>query len=755
MKKRLVSILLISTIILSLTGCGSDSETISQLNSISALNSESSVTSNYSLSATDEQEMIYAQVSDRQLLDLSALTACSDSEIQQVTSYMNQVDEQLIGNIDITNYKDQEEKFASSGLVNDNAVIDSSLTDYLLTFMQQTPYYWQRTKTTIRGMDSSTRSIVVDVTYKTIDFTKEVKRDSSIVLGDPNYDTLVAARYNKWITILSTRQNNPNNAMLPEYEALFEEAYGDVNLIFEEQNEYTPTVEIYNTGNQKTYSGLIDSDYEKSGGTMTVRYILVPNYVLGINLGLTCEHMYVTDYQLDEDCTANLSTFTAEGYATVTDSIYSLIYSYFTCLDESDFNGLYSLTNNFATLDKHYQDVFNSTYQKHDGYSISLFDITGTHITCGVTISTKERAKNSNMTYPVYTDRYYMELELVDDALKVDNMILISRSLEGEPAISDEEVDTSGFTATIELDNDDRVAIEKLICNFSAIQLNQDTTSDDFSAIVDTSISTNQLSALKTNMTSLTGVKKVVFLQNYQQGTSNYASVKCKELYQDATNAIVEATATYEFILKGGAWYIYNYDVNSSIKLDTTNLTTNNSLCLVSPGKVESYTSQITGSVSTNLDEVSDISVSFDHKEYTPELKVVKEQGLVLYTGDDVTDDMLSVACGVGDMTYTTLDSLDTFISSWESELSTTDYVSYGTEFKEIYLSAVAYYYNTVENRFSDNMAQSEASEEIQTVIDEFKGKVGLIDSNDYTESVKVLLDDVTTNLGDLGRLCN
>ena len=112
-------------------------------------------------------------------------------------------------------------------------------------------------------------------------------------------------------------------------------------------------------------------------------------------------------------------------------------------------------------------------------------------------------------------------------------------------------------------------------------------------------------------MTSLTGAKKVVFLKNYQQGTSNYASVKCKELFQDDKNAIVEANTTYEFIMKGGNWYIYNYDVNSSVKLDTTNLTTTGSLCLVSPGKIESYTSQIKGSTSTNLDEVSDISVSF------------------------------------------------------------------------------------------------------------------------------------------------
>ena len=167
--------------------------------------------------------------------------------------------------------------------------------------------------------------------------------------------------------------------------------------------------------------------------------------------------------------------------------------SYFTCIDESDFDGLNKLTSNFAGLDKYYEDVFDSTYQKHQGYSVSLFNIVGTHITCGVTISTKERAKGSNMSLPVYTDRYYMELELVDDKLKVSNMTLISRHLEGEPAITEAEVDSTGFTGVIELNNDDRLAIEKLICDFGVLQLTNNTKSDDFTKVVDTSIATNQL----------------------------------------------------------------------------------------------------------------------------------------------------------------------------------------------------------------------------------------------------------------------
>lgn len=746
MKKKILSLMLIATTVVSLTGCG-DSDTITELNNISALNAESSVSSNYNLSYTDEQEMIYAQVSNRQLLDLSALSACSSNEIQQVRNYMDSIDNQLVGKVKVVDYSDDLTRRTSQGLVTDDAVVNATLTDYLLSFMQQTPYYWQRTKTTIRGIDSKSRSIVVDVTYKTIGYEKEVQKDSTITLGDPNYDTLVKSRYTKYINILSTMQTNPGDPTLPEKVNDFKTYFGEPEDIIEEQNKYKPTTCIYNSGNQKTYTGLIDSDAEKSTGTMTVRYILVPEYVLGINLGVDCKHMYITDFSLDNDVTKNMSAFTQEGYQTVTDSVYSLIYSYFTALDESDFDGLYKLTDNFQTLDKHYQDVFDSTYQKHDGYSISLFDITGTHIKCGVTISTKERAKNSNMTLPVYTDRYYMELELVGDTLKVDNMVLLSRKLEGEPAITEDEVEDTGFSANIDLDNDDKVSIEKLICNFSSLQLQEDTTSDSFSSLVDTSITTNQLSALKTNMTSLTGAKKVVFLQNYQQGTSNYASVKCKELFQDDKNAIVEATTTYEFIMKGGNWYIYNYDVNSSVKLDTTNLTTTGSLCLVSPGKIESYTSQIKGSTSTNLDEVSDISVSFDHKEYTPTEKDGNvEQGYVQYTSADIGADEYNQVKDVAGLSYSSIDDLNKDIEAVELALTSSE----GTDGNvgTIIYQSMAVYLNIANSYYMDEVSKQDAMDTAKTNMSNVKSLLdNLKKNNPSLDTQCTSLDKVLSDL--------
>ena len=738
MRKVLVVVVL-SCLLLS--ACDSGNADVARLAQTEALNTDASnTTKKADMSWSDEQSMIYAQVSDRKLLDLNALSVCSDSEIQQVRNYMDLVDSQLTGLVDVSNTTvTGVEDSAVDGLIEDNSILDVRMTDYLLTFMEKTPYYWQRSKTTIRGIDSKSRSVVVDVQYKTIGFDKEVKKDSTIVRGDANYKKLVESRYNKWVAILAMKYEDRNNALLPKLEADFKRYWGDPKDIIAEQRRYGNTADIFYTGNQKTYSGLVDTVADKGTGTLTVRYILVPKYVLGVNLGLTCNHLYITDFSLDKDITANLSSFTKEGYQTVTDSVYALVNSYFTCIDESDFDGLNKLTSNFAGLDKYYEDVFDSTYQKHQGYSVSLFNIVGTHITCGVTISTKERAKGSNMSLPVYTDRYYMELELVDDKLKVSNMTLISRHLEGEPAITEAEVDSTGFTGVIELNNDDRLAIEKLICDFGVLQLTNNTKSDDFTKVVDTSIATNQLDSLKESLASLTGVRKVVYLQNYQQGNSNYASVKCKEFFQDATNAIIEASSVYEFILKGGRWYIYNYTILSSIRLDTTNLQTTNSLCMIENGKVASYNSQIKSTASANLDEVPDISVSFEHKEYTPAVKKgVSEQGRVLYTRNDITDAIFNKVLktlGVGD------------IKSFNKALGVISDTSLKTQIKNIMYDGVAIYMNKTDSRYKNNSEMlsvvSDWNSLVQSATDRLKGVSNDSESIEPLRKVLTMLSNI------------
>lgn len=740
MKKVLVLTLVASMLVGVLSGCGAQSD-IDELNKLQATNTDAKVQQNYKLSYSDEQDMIYSQVSDRTLLDLTTLTACSDNELQQVINYLDSVDAQLCGT-------------ASS---NDDDVIDSCFTDYLLCEFERTPYYWQRSQAVVRGIDAESRSIIVDVTYKTIDFEKDVQEESKIVLGEPSYEKKLQVRYDKWLEILNAKYNNSSSMEWQQNYDSFVKYYGDPDLIIKSQSNYSLTENVFETGNQKTYQGLINSSAEESGATMLVRYVLVPNYVLGVNLGITCKHLYVLDYKLDNDITAGLELFTEEGYATVTDSVYELVYSYFQCIDEDDYSGLYSLTYDFGKLDKYYEDMFDTTYRKHDGFTISLFDITGTHITCGINIASKVRAKGSNMTFPSYTDRYYAELELVDGKLQVENLVLLSRTIEGEPAITTDEASTSGFAATIDLNNDDKLEIEQLICDFSAIQLAQDTTSDNFAKIVDISMETSDLSTLKENMTSLSGVRKVAWISNYQQGTSNYASVKCKELYQYDDNSITEASVTYDFIMKGGRWYVYSYNVLSSVRLSTTNLATTGCLCLVSPNKVESYTSQVRGTSSTGTATVSDASVVYDYKEYTPTLKTGSvEQGLDTSAAYDLSsadfDEYVAklfetaglgsyedfvVNCSVVDDYLTQLD--ETLVGKYEESIK----------------GYVAVYYNIVNNRYATDLDKASALESANAVVADLNEQVSNIEISEESGITQREFDDALKPVTSTLSLCD
>lgn len=627
MRKKVVLLLLVGVLSSSvLTGC--TNEEIDELNSISALNTESNV-STLKLSASDEEAAIYAQVSDRTLLDLTTLEKVDKTDEQAVISYMESVDAQLCGTLS-----------SSEG------VIEDYYTDYLLMEFEKTPYFWQRSEMNIRGMDAKSRSIIVDITYRTIDYEKDVQGSSYIALGEPNYEQKMQVRFERWLGILSQKYGYSNTSWESDYNQ-FVSVYGEPADIIEAQKATSLTTRIYEKGIQGTYNGLVDSEEEKSHATMVVRYILVPQYTLGINQGFNCEHMYLLSYALSDDPTDGRELYNEEGSAKIVDSVYELIYSIHQSEDEDNYLGLYSLIHSFESLDKYYNDLFDTSYRKHDNFTISLFDVSGTTIECGVTVSAKVRAKGSNMTMPIYKQRWYYVIELIDGKLQVTNAVLLSSELEGEPTINTEEIETTGFTSKIVLDNEDKRSLENLIANFGTLQLLGDTSSDKFSEVVDTSISTSQMSILKESMASISGATRVTWISSYLQGQSNYASIKCKELFQKSDNSITEATVTYEFINKGNKWYVYSYTVNSSAKLDTTDLATKGSLCIVVPGEVKDMHSQVvtTGGNTENSAEAGIVGTITKYEVYEPVAKTgVQETGLAVYNSGNLTEEDFKLA---------------------------------------------------------------------------------------------------------------
>ena len=655
--KRLVAGMLVLTTSLGLlTGCGQDMN-YSEVSNAIALGGESSINSlAYQLSYTEQQKLVYAQVSNKTLLDLAYFNKCTPDVKQQVTSYMDTLDSVLTGQVRNCT-RDSLLEYLETW--DEKQVMKQEYANYIAFLFAQSPYYWQRSSMNIIGESTQTGYIVCDVIYETINYKKEVLPKSTIANGAPLYNKLTENRYNSWCEILELCMDSgvsikdlegyvasgatPANEDVTEAVRLFKlwtKSYGDYKAVYEEQKRYgfdrIDLIDyLYNSKNQVGYTGLIDHEAEQSGAQMTVRYILQPNIVLGINQGYTCTNVYLTDYKLDNDITKDKSIFTAEGYATITDAVYELMYSYFKCIDEANHTGLYSIMQDYAESDKYYQDYFDYTINKHNSFSVSLFDITGTHITCGINVSSKQRPRGTKMTAPIYTDRYYVEIDLIGNKLQISNITLLSRKLEGEPNINAVKQDESGFSQKITLTDLDKKQIETQINNFSMYQLQANDMGTGLEEILDYSISNANMASLKTNMLSLKGDKKLIFLQSYIQGANGYALVKCRELFQKGNEPITEAIVQYELMLKGNKWYIVDYNVLSSFKSTSTQLHVTGYMSLVTPEKVEAYNSQ----VNTNTKPDKENNTNIETIEYSNYNPVTKQPINTLHKDDTSTGD--------------------------------------------------------------------------------------------------------------------
>lgn len=735
-KKKIVGLLLIGVTML--TGCGSGAE-LSSLNDMKAAQSTQYATQSKAMSALDSERQTYERVTARKLLDISTLEKVDASEQSQAVRYMDSFNDGLTGKKDVHVRESETTNYTELNPLNEDLI------NYLLVVMEQTPYYWQRTSMTIQGRDPDTRAIVADVTYSTIGFKKDVKDNSSIPLGSKNYDKLIKTRYERYMNYLSNKYNGGGGSHVDAAAILkrWEKSYGKAKKVYESQRNLSMLQQVYESGNQITYKGLIDNDAEQSTATMTVRFVITPSYVLGVNTGMTCNQAYILNYSLDSDPTEGLKAFTDEGYQTVTDNVYALLHSYFTAIDESDHNGLYKLTRNYGSLDKSFQDQFDNSYQKHDGYTLTIFNIQGTRITCGVTAAVKQRARGADMTMPMYDDRYLFDIVLDGDNLKVKDMVLISREIVGEPAINEgaksKKEELSGFTSTIDLSDEDKRTIEQLIIQFSQLQLKRDTSSQDFSKVVDISIPEGDLSTFKTNMMSQRGAKKVITLDNYMSGSKNYALVQCTEQFQSTTNQITEANIQYTFIKKGAEWKIMDYSVMGSIKLDTTNLDQSGALAVLNKDKVLSYTSQVGESASGTTEgktNASDISTTIAYDNYVPKLKHGnKEHGLLLHTPSEYSsDDKLS---DVYNKYFKSLDSPD-----WGKFKATLDKNS---SMLAWFKSCAAYEMNILDDRYS---SKSEADKKLTALTQQGSG---FTSDDNLDDAISSEIGVIMTNLRPYG----
>jgi hypothetical protein len=515
----------------------------------------------------------------------------------------------------------------------------STYADYMLLEFQKTPYVWQMKDYSILGVDTATKNIIVDITYDTNSTLKTVQPDSTIIKGDKDYELKMKVRYDRWMEYLAAKYGSSDRYVVNQAEDLtalkaeFESVYGPVEEIIKSQRHLSLSQEISETRTQKTYTGMTDYELEQNGATMVVRHIFEPDYVLGIQQGYTLKHMYLTDYTL-KNVDTEYPIYTGDNAGSVSDSVIELLRSYYQCKDEEDFAGLKKLTNNFQTIDRHFGDYFDITYRKHDSFTVAVHNVSNNwdanyesyapHIECIVTVSDKYRAIGSNMTMPLYTEKYYyvIDLNLEDKRLEVSQEVLLSTKLEGEPSITGKDVEVTGFSSTVVLSSKDKADITQLMADFGVWQLNDCVDDETYKAenLIDLSLSSSEILKLQETAKSIgtDTQKKSVFLQAYIEGTTNYASIKVRELVQKESGGIRDYVITYNFINKGGKWYVYGINKNGNDVSYNGDLTTKGALCVVSVGKVEKVDVD-TNSAGIDEENTAEVVKKVDVPELTPQ----------------------------------------------------------------------------------------------------------------------------------------
>lgn len=634
MKKTIMSLMCLGIIAANFSGCAKVPDGLTEARKMAAMEVEASVEP-VKLSVLEKETLIYGQVLDRTLLDVNDLEKnIPQADLNSINVCLDSLEQLLCGGEDILG--------------------QSYYTDYLLWEFEKTPYAWEIEKTEIQGMDVKSRSVVVDITYRTTADLKRVVSPSRICLGDLDYDKKVQVRYDRYMALLKAKYNSRGitEAALAQAvidEEKFIEVYGSFEEIYQEQRELSLTDELRDyitcapedsvTGStetwadilakmraeddsesgsvdasgdtgggtddtggagdggvdvnspvsgtaQKTYAGLVDSDLERYGGKLVIRCILSPEYVLGMQRGYTLKHMYRLSYTLDGTDTLSAVAYTGKDEESIRDVASQVLTSYYRGKDEDDFMSLHKYTKDFSTVDKYYKDYFETTYRKHDNFTLLLTEVDGTSVKCTVTVSIKERPKGSEMSMPIYTEKYYYELSIPADRdnLCVVQEILLKSEIEGEPSIITQEVSLTGFSSSVFLSEYDNAEISLLIQDFGNWQFgDRQPTAEGFEKVVDMSLSANQienlLSAAETEGGSATG--KSVFFLSYLEGTKNYASMRCRELVRYEDGSIRDWVITYEFIKKGENWLIYGFTVNSDVNYAGTELTVTGVLCTV------------------------------------------------------------------------------------------------------------------------------------------------------------------------------
>lgn len=561
--RKSATLLVISTAAMLLTACSDE------IKEMQPLSMEEVAGNRLEQMTQDEKDgIIYDYVADRITVDKENLIKIEKRDSNKIESLLDSINKNLRGA--------------------DNKALKSEFANYMLTEFARTPYEWKQSTIDYVGFDASTRLFFVDVTYTTTDQYKRVIPTSSIANGAPDEEKLKQSRYSDYIYYLTMRQNTPEKA--PQALADFNSRWGTYAQVNQEQQGISlldrTKLESQTTGGigKLTYTGVIKDSALNTGAKMTFRYVFKYQYNLGEETDLHVESMYLKDFELNgsESTLAKLSGDSVNGVEVIKPFVDKLINSYNKAVEESNDIGLYQLYSNYGDVDKFYNDLSEYTYNSSGGYTFKILQRKGTNLNVEVTRMNQIRAKGSNMSLPTYQEKLLFNLILNnDDTIRINSVNLVKSELIGEPISVIKNV--SGVSEIINYSaqsftKENEVKILDTIDRFSEVVLASNTSTSEFTDVVDIGISDAALKRISDNILSIPDAKrKVTFVVSWGTKTNVFASVTVREVFEGGTENY-DTEAIIDLVNRDNEWKVVNYNRTLNVKTSATNVDAKNAI---------------------------------------------------------------------------------------------------------------------------------------------------------------------------------
>lgn len=634
LKIRLGSLALLSTLVLS--GC--NEKVADEIASYPIYNTKDLLISQ-DVAGTDEEltGIVYRFVTGNMKIDPDNLIAPTSEEATQINKHIDKVVSALKGK-------------------ENNSISDEMLNYMLLEFSKtQKEWKLSDNGVSILGIDPATRKIFVDVAFETTSDSKIEIPQSRIIKGDPLEETLKKTRFEQYMKYMSLKSPKSSDTWSIETDEerknreeevkkakdKFEKTWGTISSVLYEQQELTLIKRLRNaiqtrdnsvstvkedsfykvTGETKggkpsttalsdealryieargigtyTYTGITKQNTFGDNALMTFRFILDFDFNLGSATTVATTSVYLLNYTVigyEEPIKRMTISDTAQNSLSVVKPyVDRVINSYQKCIEESNYNGLYSLfgtakttdeytgkilstASRFADWDKYYTDINRYCYTKYAGYDYEIVGWTGNTVQVLVTRSKKIRGKGTHMSMPTYTEKTLLTLVVESDNLFIESEEVLSTEITGEPISMIKDVtgiaDKIAYNEkSFSVENEKQViqAIQK----FSKAQLEYANGNDSaMTSVLDYGVGANQVTQIKTIASNIKSDEKITWLGTWATKSNVYCRVRVREYFK-CSDSDVDTEAYIGLVNRDGTWAVVTYERSMATVCDRTDL---------------------------------------------------------------------------------------------------------------------------------------------------------------------------------------